>query len=94
MRERKKKKKGKSGKTQLWIQRKTLNPNGHIIEESHSLATKLRMVFFTHTKRKGNNVADKLTKLVKNLYEPQVWLEDIHSNVTDLVTFDRSFLHS
>nr|POE49912.1 hypothetical protein CFP56_32863 [Quercus suber] len=67
---------------------------GHIIEESRSLAARLRMVFFIHTKCKGNNVADKLAKLAKNLYDPQVWLEDIHRNVTDLVTFDRSFLHS
>ncbi|KAK9986753.1 hypothetical protein SO802_031704 [Lithocarpus litseifolius] len=41
---------------------------GHIIEESRSLAARLRMVSFTHTKRKGNNVADKLTKLAKNLF--------------------------
>ena len=66
---------------------------GHIIEDSRSLATTLRSATFTHTKHQGNNVADKLTKLAKNLYEPQVWLEDIHSNVTDLVTVDRSFLH-
>jgi len=66
---------------------------GHIIEELHSLVARLRMASFTHTKQQGNNVADKLAKLAKNLYEPQVLLEDIHSNVTDLVTVDRSFLH-
>ena len=59
---------------------------GHIIEESRSLATTFRSATFTHTKRQGNNVADKLAKLAKNLYEPQVWLEDIHRNVTELVT--------
>ena len=47
---------------------------GHIIEDSHSLAARLRLATFTHTKRQGNNVADKLAKLAKNLYEPQVWL--------------------
>ena len=54
-----------------------------IIEELRSLVARLRMASFTHTKRQGNNVADKLTKLAKNLYEPQVWLEDIHSNVSN-----------
>ena len=66
---------------------------GHVIEDSRSLATTLRSATFTHTKRQGNNVADKLAKLAKNLYEPQVWLEDIHSNVTELVIADRIFLH-
>ena len=66
---------------------------GHIIEDSRSLAARLRLATFTHTKRQGNNVADNLAKLAKNLYEPQVWLEDIHSNVTELVTADRFFLH-
>ena len=66
---------------------------GHIIEDSRSLAARLRLATFTHTKRQGNNVADKLAKLAKSLYEPQVWLEDIHSNVTELVTADRFFLH-
>ena len=66
---------------------------GHIIEESRSLASTFRSATFTHTKRQGNNVADKLAKLAKNLYEPQVRLEDIHRNVTELVTVDRIFLH-
>ena len=60
---------------------------GHIIEDSRSLAARLRLATFTHTKRQGNNVADKLAKLAKNLYE------DIHSYVTELVTADRFFLH-
>nr|XP_023887877.1 uncharacterized protein LOC112000001 [Quercus suber] len=66
---------------------------GHIIEDSRSLAARLRLASFTHTKRQGNNVANKPAKLAKNLYEPQVWLEDIHSNVTELVIADRIFLH-
>ena len=60
---------------------------GHIIEDSRSLAARLRLATFTRTKRQGNNVADKLAKLAKNLYE------DIHSYVTELVTADRFFLH-
>lgn len=77
----------------LTVEQPCMSTFGHIIEDSRSLAARLRMASFTHTKRQGNNVADKLAKLAKNLYEPQVWLEDIHSNVTKLVTVDRSFLH-
>ena len=67
---------------------------GHIIEDSRRLITSLRKVSFTHVRRNGNRVADKLAKLAKYLYEPQVWIEDIHRDVTDYVTLDRSFLLS
>ena len=67
---------------------------GHIIEDSRRLATRLRSVSFSHVRRKGNTVADKLAKLAKFLYEPQIWLEDIHSDVTNFVILDRSFLPS
>jgi len=67
---------------------------GHIIEVSRSLSARLRQASVSHTKRKGNNVVDKLAKLAKHLYEPQVWLEDIHSNVMNLVILDRDFLPS
>ena len=40
----------------------------------------------------GNKVADKLAKLAKNLYEPQVWMEDIHSNALQYVFFDRGLM--
>ena len=66
----------------------------HIIEDSRRLATRLRSVSFSHVRRKGNTVADKLAKLAKFLYEPQIWLEDIHSDVTNFVILDRSFLPS
>ena len=63
---------------------------GHIIEDSRWLATSLRSVSFSHVRRNGNRVADKLAKLTKFLYEPQIWIEDIHRDVTDYVTLDRS----
>ena len=63
---------------------------GHIIEDSRWLATSLRRVSFSHVRRNGNRVADKLAKLTKFLYEPQIWIEDIHRDVTDYVTLDRS----
>ena len=67
---------------------------GHIIEDSRRLATRLRSVSFSHVRRKGNTVADKLAKLAKFLYEPQIWLEDIQRDVTNFVILDRSFLPS
>ena len=66
---------------------------GHIIEESRSLSSSFRSATFTHTKRQGNKVVEKLAKLAKTLYEPQVWLEEIHCNVIELVSVDRIFMH-
>ena len=69
-----------------------MTPFGHLIDDSRILASTLRNASFTHVKRDGNVVADKLAKLAKHLYEPQIWLEDIHSDVTNLVILDRNFL--
>ena len=63
---------------------------GHIIEEARTLSARLRQASYSHTRCKGNKVVDKLAKLAKNLYEPQVWMEDIHSNVLQYVLFDRA----
>ena len=65
---------------------------GHIIEESQILASNLSFASFSHVKRSGNVVADKLAKLAKYVIEPQIWLEDIYSDATNLVTLDRNFL--
>ena len=65
---------------------------GYIIEDSRWLTTSLRSVSFSHVRRNGNRVVDKLAKLAKYLYEPQVWIEDIHRDETDYVALDRSFL--
>ena len=65
---------------------------GHIIEESQILASNLSFASFTGVKRSGNVVADKLAKLAKHVVEPQIWLEDIHSDATNLVTLERNFL--
>ena len=69
-----------------------LAPFGHLIDDSRILAPTLRNASFSHVKRDGNAVADKLTKLAKHLYEPQIWLEDIHGDVTNLVIHDRNFM--
>ena len=65
---------------------------GHIIEEARTLSARLRQASYSHTRRKGNKVADKLAKLAKNLYEPQVWMEDIHCNALQYILFDRSLM--
>ena len=48
---------------------------GHINEDSRLLTSNAS---FSHVKCNGNTVVDKLAKLAKFLYEPQIWLEDIH----------------
>nr|POE75016.1 isoform 5 of dol-p-man:man(7)glcnac(2)-pp-dol alpha-1,6-mannosyltransferase [Quercus suber] len=65
---------------------------GHIIEESQILALNLSFASFSHVKRSGNVVTDKLAKLAKHVIEPQIWLEDIHSDATNIVTLDKKFL--
>ena len=64
---------------------------GHLIEDSQQLVTSFRAFAFSYVKRKGNGVADKLAKLVRESHFPRIWLEDIHSDATNLVLFDRSF---
>lgn len=58
---------------------------GHLVGDAGSLAATLRSLQFSHIKRKGNMVADKLAKLAKTLYEPTIWFEDIHRDVAPLV---------
>ena len=65
---------------------------GHIVDEARKLAATLRSYQFSHMKRKGNMLADKLAKLAKTLYEPTIWVEDIHRDVATLVVSDRSFM--
>ena len=65
---------------------------GHIIGDSRRLISSLRNASFTHVRRKGNMVANKLAKLAKLLYKPQIWLEDIHCDVTNFVLLDKSLM--
>ena len=65
---------------------------GHIIEDLRLLTSNLRNASFSHVKCNGNTVVDKLAKLAKFLYEPQIWLEDLHCDATNFVILDRSFL--
>ncbi|KAL0012228.1 hypothetical protein SO802_007336 [Lithocarpus litseifolius] len=63
---------------------------GHIVDDSRWLSKSLRSASFSHVRRNGNRVADKLAKLAKFLCEPQIWIEDIHRDVI----LDSSFLPS
>jgi len=76
----------------LKVDQPCLTAFGHIIEEAQALSTKLRQASYSHTRNKGNNVVDKLAKLAKNLYEPQAWMEDIHSNFLQFVFSDRGLM--
>jgi len=64
---------------------------GNVIEDSIALASQLYDCSFSHVRQKGNAVADKLAKLAKYLVVPQVWLEDIPSDVDSIVLIDSSF---
>ena len=46
---------------------------------------------FSHIRGKGNAMANKLAKLAKYLVVPQVWLEDIPSDVDSLVLIESIF---
>ena len=63
---------------------------GHLIEDSRQLVASFRAFAFTHVKRKGNRVADKLVKLARESHFPRSWLNGIHSDAINLVLFDRS----
>jgi len=62
-----------------------LAPFGHIIEDSINLTSLLSHCSFSHVRRKGNAIADKLAKLAKFCIVPKVWLEDIDVNSLVLV---------
>ena len=63
----------------------------HIVEKSWSFISRLRNASFSHVNRCCNAVANKLAKLAKYSLDPQIWLEDIHRNATNLVIIDRNF---
>lgn len=69
----------------------SLEPFGNIIEDSSILASQLSHCSFSHVRRKGNAVFNKLAKLAKHLDVPKVWLEDIPSDVNSLVVIDSNF---
>ena len=67
-----------------------LAPFGHIIEESRYLGASFSAFAFSHVKRLGNRVADKLAKLARESLAPRCWLNGIHSDAINLVLSDKS----
>ena len=67
-------------------------PFGHIIEDTRSIASSLRYHSFSHVKRSGNCVVDKLAKLAKYCNGTQIWMEDVHREAHHLVLFDQSLV--
>nr|POE58304.1 hypothetical protein CFP56_05249 [Quercus suber] len=63
---------------------------GNLLEDAKFAAQAFHNCSFSHVKRNGNSVADKLAKLAKHAIVPQIWLEDIHSDATYLVSIDKS----
>ncbi|KAK7843401.1 hypothetical protein CFP56_012653 [Quercus suber] len=64
---------------------------GNIVEDSKCATLNFHSRSFSHVKRNGNAVADKLAKLVNHSITPQIWLEDLHSDATYLVCVNKSF---
>ena len=46
---------------------------GHIIDDAINLSSFLCHCSFSHVRRKGNTVADKLAKLAKLCFVPKIW---------------------
>ena len=67
----------------------SLAPFGHIIDETRRLVSHFRFASFSHVKRGGNTVADKLAKLAKKISTPQIWREDIHWEANSFVILDK-----
>ena len=54
-----------------------LSPFGHIAENARALTLNFVSFCFSHVKRQGNAVADKLAKLAKHSPCPRYWSDDI-----------------
>ena len=68
-----------------------LSPFGHIAEDARALTLNFVSFCFSHVKRQGNAVADKLAKLAKYSHCPSYWSDGIPCDVQSLVVSDRSF---
>ena len=64
---------------------------GNMVENSKGAALNFHSCSFSHVKRNGNVVANKLAKLIKHSIVPQIWLKDVHSDATYLVCVEKSF---
>ena len=62
---------------------------GHLTNETQKLVSQFLFASFSHVKRSGNTVADKLAKLAKKISTPQIWREDIHWEANSFVILDK-----
>ena len=58
-----------------------LAPYGSLIQDSLTLSNSYSKLSYSHTKREGNTVAHNLAKLVVNLTNCVIWMEDVPSDV-------------
>ena len=58
-----------------------LAPYGSLIQDSLTLSNSFSKLSYSHTKREGNTVAHNLAKLVVNLTNYVIWMEDVPSDV-------------
>ena len=58
--------------TSLFTDGECMSPFGHLIEDSRQLAASLKAFTFSHVKRKGNSVADKLAKFARVPISPNL----------------------
>ena len=62
---------------------------GHLTNETQKLVSQFLFASFSHVKRSGNTVADKLAKLAKKISTPQIWREDSHWEANSFVILDK-----
>ena len=58
-----------------------LAPFGSLMQDSLFLSTGFSKLSYSHTKREGSTVAHSLAKLVVNLTNCVIWMEDVPSDV-------------
>ena len=65
---------------------------GLLIKDACTLAGNFSDVSYSHTKRKGNKVADSLVKLATNLANCVIWMEEVPPSIYHFVQADLALL--
>ena len=65
---------------------------GLLIRDACTLAGNFSDVSYSHTKRKGNKVADSLVKLATNLADCVIWMEEVPPSIYHFVQADLALL--
>ena len=61
---------------------------GHLISSIKHYLHSCSCISFSHTRRSGNSVTHSLAKLVKNIVDFSIWMEDVPSQVNDVLLAD------